>query len=92
LVINKKVLYLYQQKKQQLKFKTMNEKTLIENLTSETTNTKIQKNEIEEKMQTSKAGTQERQKLNQQLFALNAKLNTINSLIEIEQALKTFNL
>tara|TARA_R100001460_G_scaffold102870_1_gene147671 strand:- start:54 stop:266 length:213 start_codon:yes stop_codon:yes gene_type:complete len=70
----------------------MNEKTLIENLTSETTNTKIQKNEIEEKMQTSKAGTQERQKLNQQLFALNAKLNTINSLIEIEQALKTFNL
>ncbi len=92
MVINKKVLYLYQQKKQQLKFKTMNEKTLIENLTSETTNTKIQKNEIEEKMQTSKAGTQERQKLNQQLFALNAKLNTINSLIEIEQALKTFNL
>ena len=92
MVINKKVLYLYQQKKQQLKFKTMNEKTLIENLTSETTNTKIQKNEIEEKMQTSKAGTQERQKLNEQLFALNAKLNTINSLIEIEQALKTFNL
>ena len=58
----------------------------------ETTKTKIQLNKVEEKMQSVKFGTEEMQKLHKQRFAINAKLDKIKSLIEIEQALKTFNL
>jgi hypothetical protein len=69
----------------------MNEKTLIENLMCETTKTEIQVNKIGEKMQTVQFGTEEMLNLHDHRFTLNAKLNKIKSLIEIEQALKTFN-